>query len=114
VTTDKIADNSVTSTKVSQTFMKRVTVTDSTAGHAVGWNPDGGTLGFIITEPAVLDQNTAYVSIEVEGGFDCHVSCQFTGGFSFRCHPAAGSRAGPPNRAELHYIVIELPSHVTT
>jgi hypothetical protein len=36
-----IADNSITSTKPAESFMKRVTLIDNAAGNALGWNPDG-------------------------------------------------------------------------
>ncbi|MGI0045376.1 MAG: hypothetical protein ACRD47_16870, partial [Nitrososphaeraceae archaeon] len=51
--TSDIADNSITSTKPAGSFMKRVTVLDTTGGHAVGWNPDGLTTQFTINEPAI-------------------------------------------------------------
>src|ERR687891_2841872 len=39
--TNAIADNSITSTKPAESFMKVVTVLDNAAGNARGWNPDG-------------------------------------------------------------------------
>src|SRR5918996_876509 len=50
ITTPKIADNSITSTKPNQNFMKRVTLTDNAAGNNLGWNPDGVKTQFAITE----------------------------------------------------------------
>jgi hypothetical protein len=36
-----IADNSITSTKPAESFMKRVILIDNAADNALGWNPDG-------------------------------------------------------------------------
>jgi hypothetical protein len=77
-----------------------------------------GTAGFTIAEPAITDRNSGYVSVAVmdpnqQGTFDCHVTNQFAGGFSFGCIPATGAQVGPPNGSELHYVVINLPSHIS-
>jgi hypothetical protein len=83
--------------------MKRVTVTDSAAGHAVGWNPDASQSHFTIMEPAVLNRDTSYISIALSSGGNCHVETpQSVGEFEFGCS------VGPPNGAELQYIVINL------
>ncbi|MGC1134216.1 MAG: hypothetical protein WA941_15425 [Nitrososphaeraceae archaeon] len=95
VTTEKIADNSITSTKPSDSFMKRVTLLDNAAGNALGWNPDGGTQVFEISEPNA-DVDTSYVSASVTTsriaggslvGIPCTAAPKFPAGneFTVRC-----------------------------
>jgi hypothetical protein len=64
ITTPKIADNSIISTKSSESFMKRVTLLDNSAGNTLGWNPTGGTFEFVISEPNA-DFDTSHVSASV-------------------------------------------------
>jgi len=45
--------------------------------------------------------------------FDCHVTDVSPGQFKFRCIPPTGTQAGPTNGEELHYIVEEIPAHVS-
>jgi hypothetical protein len=117
---DKIADNSITSSMPVETFMKRVTLLDNTAGNALGWNPDGATQSFEISEPNA-DVDTSYISASVTssrvagGGLislPCTAAPKWPGGNAFTvvCTNGPGS---PPNGAELHYIVISLPPHVS-
>jgi hypothetical protein len=110
--TSDIADNSITSTEPAGSFMKRVTVLDTAGGHAVGWNPDGGTTTFTISEPA-LNSDESFFTIEVRSDFSninqlCDVANQVTSAPTFfvTCSTA------PPNGSELHYVVGSLPLHV--
>jgi hypothetical protein len=48
-----IADGAITSTKPAESFMKKVTLLDNPAGNAKGWDPNGVTIHFFISEPAV-------------------------------------------------------------
>jgi hypothetical protein len=61
ITEPKIADNSITSTMPTEPIMKRVTLLDNAAGNAQGWNPDGGTQMFEITEPNAMSTFRMYV-----------------------------------------------------
>jgi hypothetical protein len=108
VTTPKIADNSITSTKPNEAFMKRKTLLDSPAGNALGWNPDGVTKTFTITEPDVSGLDTGYVSalVEFAGLPNCQVDSQLTGSFSLICENPPG------DSTRLHYVVENLPAHV--
>jgi hypothetical protein len=101
-----IADNSITSTKPAESFMKRVVVADNAAGNAVGWNPDGVANDFTITEPAV-DSRNSYVSVSVEGfgSPSCH-AWPVSGGFNMQCEVA------PANSLTLHYVVETLHVHI--
>lgn len=111
VTTDKIADNSITSNKPSDSFMKRVTLLDNAAGNALGWNPDGepSTINFAVTEPAIsISHDQSYVTAFVKfgGAFpDCVVTSVGGGEFELTCQNP------PPDGAELHYVVENLPAH---
>jgi hypothetical protein len=121
VTTEKIADNSITSTMPTDSFMKRVTLLDNADGNALGWNPDGGTFEFEITEPNA-DFDTSYVSASVTTsrqsggtlfGFPCTATPKWPAGnaFTVRCGGFFGT--APQDGSELHYIVTSLPAHVS-
>ena len=111
-TTPKIADNAITSTKPAESFMKRVTVKDDAAGHAVGWDPNGVTTIFTIFEPAITGTDTAFVIIEVISS--SVTNCDVTGQSDTPTEFAIRCSAGPPNGAALHYVVGNLPSHVVS
>ena len=53
VSTGKIANNAVTTFKVSTTLMKYVTLADNAAGNARGWNPNGALRAFNIDDPEI-------------------------------------------------------------
>ncbi|MGI0043560.1 MAG: hypothetical protein ACRD47_07600, partial [Nitrososphaeraceae archaeon] len=105
VTTPKIADGAITSTKPAESFMKRVTVFDDPAGHAVGWDPNAATNSFSISEPDASGFNTAYVGVTVLGGL-CQSRDQFPAGtFQIAC-------PSPPNDgAILNYLLVNLPAN---
>jgi hypothetical protein len=114
VSTSKIEDGAITSTKPAESFMKRVTVLDNAAGHAVGWDPDGSTLAFGIFEPDMSEnRNNPFIIVEVTGPNHisnfmlCHASGEDTPPdiFVVFCDSA------PPNVSELHYVVGNLPEH---
>jgi hypothetical protein len=108
-----LADGSVTSTKPNANFMNRVTVADTPAGHAVGWNPDGIMVNFIIFEPLVETLNSVFFIIEVESSVFQNHFCDVISHsdvvpavFSIRCSSA------PSDGSTLHYVVGNLPEHV--
>lgn len=81
---------------------------------------DGVTQQFEITEPNA-DVDTSYVSASVTtsriggGGLlalPCMAAPKWPGGNAFTVVCTNGPGA-PPNGAELHYIVINLPAHVS-
>jgi hypothetical protein len=111
VTTTKIATGAVSSTDIAQSFMKRVTVLDDAAGNAVGWNPDGSTTTFFISEPLIDSLDTSYVNLFIYGGGqiitpDCRPVSFSPGQFVFTCDIA------PANFDELQYVVENLPAHI--
>jgi hypothetical protein len=110
VTTPKIADEAITSTKPAESFMKKVFVTDTEAGHDVGWNPSGptGPSFFTITDPAVSSVTTAFVSFSVGQTVvtNCEGANPGVGQFTFSCE------FPPSDGAELQYIVTNLPANV--
>jgi hypothetical protein len=111
ITTPKIADNSITSTKPAESFMKRVSVEDTPAGHAVGWNPNDVDTLFTILEPEVVGFDFTFVGVVVDSAFDVNHFCdtvnQFMDGrFTIACSTP------PSEEAFLDYIVVNLPPHV--
>jgi hypothetical protein len=113
VTTTKIATGAVSSTDIAQSFMKKVTVLDDAAGNAVGWNPDGSTIDFDISEPAVDNVQTTYVNLYVYGGGipntpDCRPVSLNPGHLDIRCD------IPPQPGDELQYVVENLPPHIVS
>jgi hypothetical protein len=102
-----LADGSVTSTKPAESFMKKVVLTDSAAGNAAGWNPDGVTTTFRILEPDNAGSDTM-ISIVVLSNANhfCDVISFFAASdFDIQCSSA------PADFDELHYVVENLPAH---
>lgn len=91
--TSKIADNSITSTKPAESFVKIVEVNDTPAGHAVGWDPNGVDTFFIITDPNIIGAPsgpvTSYVSAVTTGPTPtCKTSSIVNGAFTLECETA--------------------------
>ncbi len=111
ITNPKLADNSITLTKPNQNFMKRVTLTDNTAGNNAGWNPDGVKTQFTITETALSSDTSSFVSVFVENFVapfpNCGVVSINVPVFNIACNPA------PVNMAQLNYMVENLPANVS-
>jgi hypothetical protein len=105
-----IADNSITSTKPAESFMKRVTVLDNPAGHAVGWDPNGATTTFLISDSSVSDPNISYVSATVlqSGTIYCLAAFNNPGDIVLACQTA------PTEGAPLQYMVTNLPAQVVS
>jgi hypothetical protein len=89
----------------------KVTLQDDENGHAKGWNPDGTSQPFLITDLNVHADSIVEISIGQTAGEDtfgtdgstfCNV---FTleGEFAFSCDP---SGVGMPEGAFLSYVVI--------
>ncbi len=110
ITTPKLADNSITSTKPNQNFMKRATLTDNVAGNNLGWNPDGAKTQFAITETNLRTDTSSYVRVFVENFAAPFSKCVVVSinvpVFNISCNPA------PLNGAQLNYIVDNLPANV--
>jgi hypothetical protein len=111
ITNPKLADSSITSTKPNQNFMKRVTLTDSTAGNNVGWNPDGIKTQFSIKEIALSTDTSSFVSVFVQNFVapfpNCGVVSISVPTFNIACNTA------PANMAQLNYMVENLPANVS-
>jgi hypothetical protein len=111
VTTSKIATGAVGKTDVAESFMKKVTVLDDAAGNAVGWNPDGSTVDFDISESVAVGVDSTYINLYIYfGGIPITPACRVitigTGNFDFHCD------SPPPDGSELQYVVENLPPHV--
>jgi hypothetical protein len=111
VGTNDIADSSITSTKPAEAFMRRVTLLDDPAGNDLGWNPNGVTTDFTITEILFLDESLISINLENADNV-CSVDDYFVLGpptrFSIKCVTA------PPAGAELHYLLINLSSNLAS
>jgi hypothetical protein len=90
--------------------MKRVTVFDTANGHAVGWDPDGVTTTFSISDTSIASLDEAYISVEVVTLFTTNYFCdtvfQEPGSMDIACASA------PIDGVALHYVVENLPAHV--
>jgi hypothetical protein len=92
--------------------MKYVALLDGGAGNARGWNPDGVTTVFTISDPALTDcvdicpfvNAFAYSATN----FQCDVTGVDVGGFNFR----VSCSSAPPDGTELYYVVENLPIEV--
>jgi len=87
--------------------MKRATLMDNAAGNELGWNPDGVTTQFSITDLDILTIDGSYIdaSVEFTGNLVWIVSAHNGQSFSLACITA------PPEESELHYVVEHLPAH---
>jgi hypothetical protein len=110
VSTTKYADNSITFTKPALNFMKRVSLTDTTGGNDLGWNPDSVTTLFTISDTEVVGFDDSFISVEVWDDFNTNYLCDTTdqdeGSFSIRCS------SPPVGGSELHYMLVNLPGHL--
>jgi hypothetical protein len=113
--TNDIADSSITSSKPNEGFMKRVTLQDNAAGNALGWNPNGVSTLFTISESAIVMHDEVFFIIEVREGPvvfshpDCGVATHSAEEETFTVACAASA---PSDGSELHYVVGNLPPHV--
>ena len=95
------------SNQVAESFMKRVTLTDSPIGNSLGWNPNGVTTDFLIDEPSILDLDESLVSINLGFGDNVCTVDNLTppSTFEIKCATA------PLDSTELYYVVFNLPPH---
>ena len=105
ITSGKILDGSITASDVNQSFMKKVTLHDDTAGNALGWVPQTGgkmtiTDSGVSTESTIL-VNLIYTDGTNEFGKQCYVGDVNSGNFQLICNFTGGA---PP--IDLRYIVI--------
>ena len=112
--TGQIADNSITSTKPAESFMKKVAVSDTPAGNAKGWTPDGVDTTFTISEPLLSTASFTYVTMYVLSGTSTNHFCNVVpvdaifGNFDIACS------SPPANLDALRYVVINLPTELVT
>jgi hypothetical protein len=102
-----IADNSITSTKPAESFMKDVTVFDDAPGHAVGWDPTGAQTSFTISEQEA--GGGTFISVEVRGGDNINRNCDTVAISDAANNFVINCLSAPPNGAFLHYVVMNLP-----
>ena len=111
VTTTKIADGAITRTKPAESFMKKVILLDNQGGFDRGWTPDGTDTFFRINgEDINADiMITMFVLDPVSINHFCDVSevNGLTDTFDIACSNA------PPEGAELHYLVQNVPAHIS-
>ena len=119
ITGPKIADNTITSTKPAESFMKRVSLLDDGLGNARGWNPNGMIDFFQISEPEVsgpsgdaiffnIEVRTPGTSAMTTKGRETTAHNALTNTFNIRCFNP------PPIGAELHYVIGKLPPHINS
>src|SRR5437867_4890879 len=67
-----MANNQITSSKLSSSFVKFVSLLDNSAGHSVGWNPNGGVSESKISNSAVKANSIISTTVNVipEYGID--------------------------------------------
>lgn len=113
VTTNKIADGTINARDVSNTFMTFRTLLDDAEGNAAGWNPDGATRSFTITDSA-FDASWSIVIIntqEIVVSDTCSVD--YRTGNTFEIHCAVDSApiasSPPEDGARLDYMIISFP-----
>jgi subtilisin len=109
-----IADGHITSTKPAESFMKKVMLRDTAAGNARGWNPDGATTTFIISEPLAGNPSnfgsSATINVEDPVVTDplCNAGQVFGGVISVVCATA------PTDGSDLDYTITNLPPNVVS
>lgn len=88
---------------------KRVILLDNVFGNARGWNPNGVTNTFTISDPDVNPlRSTVLVNTKQLNFVNCAVDYLYSGGFEVQCiniKPGTFGQGGPWNGGELHYIV---------
>ena len=97
-------------------FMNRKTLYDDTAGHARGWDPNGVTADFTITDGDIqteeesVDQTLVTLMLRNSHASNavCMVNHTVEGSFFMNCIGA------PPSGAQLHYEVHKLPANPIT
>ena len=105
-----IADGTITVDKMSSSFMKFVRLADDTTGNTAGWNPDGSTKLFEITESSIVHTGSkaSVVAIslhDVDFSISSIPTCSVTnisngGPFKIGCNNA------PTDGAILSYVVL--------
>lgn len=110
-----IAPNSITPTKPAESFMKRVTLEDDEAGHALGWNPDCVTAQFSIFDTTIsATAGSSFISIFVVDSAGVTPENRFCD--VVRLPPSAQTftivcSSPPAELDELHYVIKNLPPH---
>jgi subtilisin len=109
-----IADGHITSTKPAESFMKKVILPDNAAGNTLGWNPDGSTTTFVISEPLAGDPSdfgsSAIINVDDHVSTDplCNAGQVFGGVISVVCATA------PTDGSDLNYTIMNLPPNVVS
>jgi hypothetical protein len=104
IVSSDLADGSVTSTKPNMDFVKRVFLIDNSAGHALGWNPNGVATAFEISESFAVNSGVI-VNIDSQVASDpvCSASQTFQGQIEIWC------TSPPADGSDLLYTVINGP-----
>ena len=88
---------------------KRVILLDNAFGNARGWNPNGVTNTFTISDSDVNPlRSTVLVNTKQLNFVNCAVDYLYSGSFEVQCiniKPGTFGQGGPWNGGELHYVV---------
>ncbi len=97
-------------------LMVRKTLLDNTAGNARGWDPNGVTTDFTITDHDVQTdeeaQDETFVTLMLRDSHSSNAICMVNH-TDFE-HFLMNCTAAPPNDAELHYEIHKLPANRIT
>jgi hypothetical protein len=101
---------------ISPNFMNRKTLFDDTAGHALGWDPNGVTTDFTIEDHDVqIDEEAVdqtFVTLMLRNSHTSNAVCMVNHtDFEFFLMNCIGA---PPNGAQLHYEIHKLPANRIT
>jgi len=101
----KISDATITSADTSPSFMKFVQLLDNSAGHGVGWDPNGILRVFMINDTDVTSQSNILLTLITPfGGSDSNCGVDSMKEAQFRVY--CDSSSVPPNGSYLNYIMI--------
>jgi len=101
---------------ISPFFMNRKTLYDDTAGHAHGWDPNGVTTDFTITDSDVqIDEEAVdqtFVTVMLRNSHTSNAVCMVN--HTDLDHFFMNCIGAPPNGASLHYEIHKLPANPIT
>jgi hypothetical protein len=94
---------------------KSVILLDNVIDNARGWNPDGKTNTFTISDSDVSPLRSTVLVNTKQGNFvNCAVDYLWSGAFEVQCiniKPGQLGTGGPWNGGELHYVVFNRDTH---
>ena len=106
--TNAIADNSITSTKPAESFMKRVSLLDNPAGNALGWDPDGVKTLFTLTGEFISPD--IMITIMVINVANTNHFCDVVRADGAVQFFRIACSSPPPNGVQLEYLIQNVPN----